>query len=52
MAEPSGRSGPRLITTSRRRSASATANIDLVDCADRHIRVKREFKAKYAEGKI
>lgn len=31
---------------------SANPNIDLVDCANRHIRAKREFEAKYAAGQI
>lgn len=30
----------------------ANANVDLVDCANRHIRAKREFEAKYAAGQI
>jgi hypothetical protein len=30
---------------------SANRNIDLVDCAIRHIGAKREFEAKYAAGR-
>lgn len=31
---------------------STNTDIDLVECANRHIRAKREFEAKYAAGQI